>query len=79
MPVVLRVNGYKFFFYEADVANEPPHVHIDRDGYSAKFWLRKVTLAHNLGFAKKELNELHKMVSQHQQHLLDQWNEHFTA
>ena len=29
MPVVLRVNGYKFFFYEADVANEPPHVHIN--------------------------------------------------
>ncbi len=26
MPVVLRVNGYKFFFYEADIANEPPHV-----------------------------------------------------
>jgi hypothetical protein len=23
MPVVLRVNGYKFFFYEADVADEP--------------------------------------------------------
>jgi hypothetical protein len=30
MPVVLRVNGYKFFFYEADVANEPPHVHVTK-------------------------------------------------
>jgi len=29
MPVVLRVNGYKFFFYEADVAKEPPHVHVN--------------------------------------------------
>ena len=24
MPVILRVAGYKFFFYQADVANEPP-------------------------------------------------------
>ena len=39
MPVVLRVNGYKFFFYEADVANEPPHVHITKAGNEAKFWL----------------------------------------
>ena len=37
MPVVLRVNGYKFFFYEADVVNEPPHVHITKDGNEAKF------------------------------------------
>lgn len=31
MPVVLRVNGYKFFFYEANVANEPPHVHVSKE------------------------------------------------
>ena len=42
MPVVLRVNGYKFFFYEADVANEPPHVHVTKEGNEAKFWLDPV-------------------------------------
>ena len=39
MPVVLRVAGYKFFFYQADVANEPPHVHVTKEGNEAKFWL----------------------------------------
>lgn len=39
MPVILRVNGYKFFFYQADMVNEPPHVHIMKDGNEAKFWL----------------------------------------
>lgn len=29
MPVVLRVKGYRFWFYEADL-DEPPHVHIVR-------------------------------------------------
>ncbi|MBX3719432.1 MAG: DUF4160 domain-containing protein [Parachlamydiales bacterium] len=76
MPTVLRIGPYRFYFYSHE-PNEPPHVHIDRERFSAKFWLQKVDLADNLGFAKKELNELHKMVSQHQQHLLDQWNEYF--
>jgi hypothetical protein len=37
MPVVLRVAGYKFFFYQADVANEPPHVHVNKEGNEANF------------------------------------------
>jgi hypothetical protein len=39
MPVVLRVNGYKFFFYEADVAHEPPHIHVRKEENEAKFWI----------------------------------------
>ena len=78
MPTVLRIGPYRFYFYSHE-PNEPAHVHIDRDSASAKFWLEKVLLAHNLGFAKKELNELHKIVSQYQQHLLDQWHEYFGA
>ena len=37
MPVVLRVAGFKFFFDQADVANEPPHVHVTKEGNEAKF------------------------------------------
>lgn len=74
VPTVLRIGSYRFYFYSHE-PNEPPHIHIDRDKYSAKFWLEKVTLADNLGFAKKELNQLHKLVEEHQQHLLDQWSQ----
>ncbi len=34
MPVVLRVSGYRFWFYEADL-NEPPHVHVGKAGKEA--------------------------------------------
>jgi len=44
MPVVLRVQGYKFWFYMADVV-EPPHVHVGKDGNEAKFWLKPVKVA----------------------------------
>jgi hypothetical protein len=51
-----------FFFYSHE-PNEPPHVHIDREKCSAKFWLKKVSLANNLGFAKKEINYLDDLMN----------------
>ena len=44
MPVVLRVKGYKFWFYEADL-DEPPHVHVGLASREAKFWLEPVEMA----------------------------------
>jgi hypothetical protein len=50
MPTVLRLGGYRFYFYSHE-PNEPPHMHVDRGGSSAKFWLENVTLARNMGFS----------------------------
>jgi hypothetical protein len=44
MPTILRFNGYRAGFFSAD-GDEPPHVHIDKDGNSAKFWLEPLQLA----------------------------------
>jgi len=41
MPTVLRAGPYRFFFYSSDAA-EPPHVHVERDENTAKFWLSPV-------------------------------------
>ena len=38
MPTVLREEGYRFYFYSHE-PNEPPHVHVDKGGSTAKFWL----------------------------------------
>lgn len=76
MPTVLRIGSYRFYFYSHE-PNEPPHIHIDRDNSSAKFWLENPALARNLGFSAKELNKLHKLVQENQQHLLEEWHGHF--
>lgn len=39
MPTVLRSGPYRLFFCSADGA-EPPHVHVERDQRTAKFWHR---------------------------------------
>ncbi len=74
MPTVLRLGPYRFYFYSHE-PNEPPHIHIDRDNLSAKFWLKPVMVASNIGFNPQELRKLHKIVEEHQQAFLEAWYE----
>ncbi|HSF40890.1 MAG TPA: DUF4160 domain-containing protein [Thermoanaerobaculia bacterium] len=57
--------------------SEPPHVHVDRDVQSAKFWLAPVALARNLGFSPKELRAVERMLIENEKELLEAWNDHF--
>ena len=61
MPTVLRSGPFRVYFYSHDLLNEPPHVHVDRDEWSAKFWLDPVSLARNLGFKPKELRTIERL------------------
>ena len=61
MPTILRIGAYRFYFYSHE-PNELPHIHIDRDNLSAKFWLQSVSRAQNIGFPAKELRKLQSMV-----------------
>lgn len=76
MPTVLRLGPYRFYFYSHE-PNEPPHVHVDRDNLSAKFWLEPVQLARNLGFSAKDLRLIERMVLEHQQELQEKWDGYF--
>lgn len=76
MPTVLRVGGYRFYFYSHE-PNEPPHVHIDKADASLKVWLRPVALARNLGFRAHELNVILTLVRKHETALSEAWHEHF--
>lgn len=78
MPTVLRSGSYRFFFYAGD-REEPPHVHVERDDYDAKFWLDPVRLQWSHGFAANEINKIERLVVENQQHLLDRWNEFFNG
>ena len=76
MPTVLRVGPYRIYFYSHE-PNEPPHVHVDRDDDSVKFWLIPVALARNLGFSAAELRRIERLVAEHRQELVEAWSEYF--
>ena len=66
------------YFYSHE-PNEPPHVHVDRDDQSAKFWLDPVALARNLGFGPVELRRVHRLVAENRKFLLEKWYERFPS
>jgi hypothetical protein len=78
MPTVLRIKGYRFFFFSLE-GNEPPHIHIEQAERYAKFWLLPIQLDRSKGFHSSELKELREIVEEHQQALLDHWNEYFSS
>ena len=48
MPTILELGPYRFFFYANDI-DEPAHIHVQRDRYKAKFWLKPVRLQQSGG------------------------------
>ena len=76
MPTVLRIGGFRFFFYSNE-STEPPHIHIEQADNVAKFWLDAVELASSYGFSAKEINQIRKLVVEHLSQLLKSWHEYF--
>ena len=78
MPAVLRVRGYRFFFYSLE-DREPPHIHVAQAGRYAKFWLEPVTLASNRGFRSHELTVIQDLVAGNREFFLERWHAYFSG
>jgi hypothetical protein len=76
MPTILRINGYRFFFYSNDHA--PIHIHVEKGNSSAKFNVIPVDLVNNYGFRSKELSTIKEIININQELLLNKWNEYFS-
>ncbi len=73
MPTILRMGAYRFYFYSHDLIHEPPHVHVDHENDSAKFWLKPVALARNLGYNANQLRRIERIIRLHQSAMLERW------
>jgi hypothetical protein len=76
MPTVLRISGFRFFFYSLE-GSEPPHIHVEHGENIAKYWLEPVSLAESRGFRSHQLNRLRLLVIEHRASFLEAWNVHF--
>ncbi|MGB8364899.1 MAG: DUF4160 domain-containing protein [Rhizomicrobium sp.] len=76
MPTVLRWNGYRFYFFSNE-GFEPPHIHVDKDGKTVKFWLETISVARNIGFAARELKAIEDKVRTERLQFIEAWNGYF--
>lgn len=79
MPVILRYQGFKFFFYSNEGNPlEAAHIHVRDADSEAKFWLEPVVqLARNDGFDARTLRELIAIIEAHKDLLGGAWNDYF--
>lgn len=76
MPTLLRWNGYRFFFYSADVG-EPAHVHVTKEGKEAKVWLHDASVAANFGFSAPEIGDIVRKTREMETAFREAWDDHF--
>ena len=76
MPTVLRTGPYRLFFYAGD-SGEPRHIHVEKAGSVAKFWLEPVRLERSGGFERRELGAVQRILEEHLTELLEAWREYF--
>lgn len=76
MPTLLRMGGFRIYITSHDIG-EPPHVHVDHQGSSAKFWLKPVRLAHAIGYSARELRAIERLVTENETILLKGWHDYF--
>jgi len=72
------VEGISLLLYSAD-GWEPAHVRVVKDGREAKIWLRDMSVAVNLGFSAKDLNEIIGAARDNQTAFMEASNDYFGA
>ncbi len=76
MPRIGGIRGpYRLFFTSFDCA-EPPHVHVELDYKTCKFWLEPLQVARSYGFSARELNRIRRLIGTHLTVILEAWHEH---
>jgi hypothetical protein len=77
MPTILRVKGYRFFFFSNE-RNEPIHIHVEKTDSYAKFWLKPIGVAVDYGFNSKQLREISEIIDENYDIIIIKWNEYFS-
>lgn len=77
MPTVLRINGFRFFFFSNE-GKEPVHIHVEKGDCYAKFWLEPVMNVTNYNFTSKELKQISLIIERNKEQIKREWNEYFS-
>ena len=77
MPVVLRIKGFRFFFY-SDEGFEPVHIHIEKAGKRGKIWLEpEYKEEYIYDFTIGEVKDIRKIIEENIEILKNTWYENF--
>ena len=75
-PTVLRVLGYRFYFFSRE--ERRMHVHVHHATGEAKFWLEPgIELARNYGMRPSRVAAALRLIREHEDEIRAAWETHF--
>lgn len=75
-PTVLRVRGYRFYFFSREELR--PHVHVQHSTGEAKLWLEpRLEVAQNFGLSPRRLAAALRLAQEHYDEIRAAWTTHF--
>jgi len=75
VPTVLRVDGYRFFFFLDE--HLPEHIHVEKAGSYARIVLDTLEVTDSYKLSTKEINRLIKIVKSNRELIRGVWDEYF--
>ena len=75
MPTVLRIDGYRFFFFSDE--HLPLHIHVEKAECYLRVELENLKLTNNYGFSYKEVQKIVAIIEENRIDLIGAWNEYF--
>ena len=75
MPTVLKIDGYRFFFFSDEHA--PEHIHIEKGDSYIRIEIESLKVTNSYNINSKETKKLVNLVTQNKDKLREAWNEYF--
>ena len=76
MPTILLIRGWRFFFY-ANEANEPIHIHCRKGEKECKYWLDREKFdleeAFSYGTTGRDTREVKKIIFEYFEFIESEW------
>ena len=77
-PTVLRVRGFRFYFFSRE--ERRAHVHVQHVDGEDKFWIDPaVALAANFSLKPKQITEVQKLIEENLNEIRGAWAKHFPS
>jgi len=75
MPTVLRIDGYRFFFFSDE--HMPQHIHIEKADSYVRIVIDTLEVTDSYKISAKEIRKLIRLVEENREVLKGAWNEYF--
>jgi hypothetical protein len=76
MPEVLRIRGYRFFFFSRE-GHEPRHIHVEQAERYAKFGLNRSSWSNPADSTSQNFASSTRLIEEHRDKFIVAWDEHF--